>query len=99
MSPKIIIDYIIIHELCHTIHFNHSKKFWNLVRDFSPNYKEHKLWLKKNFEMFNEPFADYSSIPSYLIYNKISQKTKVAISGDGADEIFGGYQDSFHYLF
>ena len=49
--------------------------------------------LKKNFEMFNEPFADYSSIPSYLIYKKISQKTKVAISGDGADEIFGGYQD------
>ncbi len=49
--------------------------------------------LKKNFEIFNEPFADYSSIPSYLIYNKISQKTKVAISGDGADEIFGGYQD------
>ena len=49
--------------------------------------------LKKNFEMFNEPFADYSSIPSHLIYNKISQKTKVVISGDGADEIFGGYQD------
>ena len=49
--------------------------------------------LQKNFEMFNEPFADYSSIPSYLIYNKISKKTKVAISGDGADEIFGGYQD------
>jgi asparagine synthase (glutamine-hydrolysing) len=49
--------------------------------------------LQKNFEMFNEPFADYSSIPSYLIYNKISEKTKVAISGDGADEIFGGYQD------
>lgn len=49
--------------------------------------------LKKNFEMFHEPFADSSSIPSYLIYNKISKKTKVAISGDGADEIFGGYQD------
>ena len=53
MSPKIIIDYIIIHELCHTIHFNHSKNFWNLVREFSPNYKEHKLWLKKNIEMLH----------------------------------------------
>ena len=51
MSPKIIIDYIIIHELCHTVHFNHSKNFWTLVNEFSPNYKEHKLWLKKNFEM------------------------------------------------
>tara|TARA_Y100000389_G_C17465126_1_gene524820 strand:- start:1186 stop:3033 length:1848 start_codon:yes stop_codon:yes gene_type:complete len=49
--------------------------------------------LQKNFDMFHEPFADSSSIPSYLIYNKISKRTKVAISGDGADEIFGGYQD------
>ncbi len=51
MSPKHIIDYIIIHELCHTVHFNHSKKFWNLVKEFSPSYQEHKVWLKKNFEM------------------------------------------------
>ena len=49
--------------------------------------------LKKNFQIFHELFADYSSIPSYLIYEKISKKTKVAISGYGADEIFGGYQD------
>ena len=49
--------------------------------------------LQKNFDMFHEPFADSSSIPSYLVYNKISKRTKVAISGDGADEIFGGYQD------
>ena len=49
--------------------------------------------LKKNFDMFHEPFADSSSIPSYLIYNQISKKTKVAISGDGADEVYGGYQD------
>ena len=53
MSPKAIIDYIIVHELCHTIHFNHSKNFWNLVREFSPNYKKHKLWLKKNIEMLH----------------------------------------------
>ena len=49
--------------------------------------------LQKNFDMFHEPFADSSSIPSYLIYNKISEKTKVVISGDGADEIYGGYED------
>lgn len=55
--------------------------------------------LKKNFEMFFEPFADYSSIPSYLIYEKISKKTKVVMSGDGADEIFGGYQDYKLFLF
>ena len=49
--------------------------------------------LKLNFDIFHEPFADYSSIPSYLIYKKISDNYKVTITGDGADELFGGYQD------
>ena len=53
MSPKEIIDYIIIHELCHTVHFNHSKNFWILVKEFSPDYKDHKSWLKKNIEMLH----------------------------------------------
>ena len=53
MIPKKIIDYIIIHELCHTVHFNHSKNFWILVKEFSPNYKDHKSWLKKNIEMLH----------------------------------------------
>ena len=53
MSPKAIIDYIIIHELCHTVHFNHSKNFWILVKEFSPYYKDHKSWLKKNSEMLH----------------------------------------------
>tara|TARA_Y100000389_G_scaffold122704_1_gene120046 strand:+ start:395 stop:1111 length:717 start_codon:yes stop_codon:yes gene_type:complete len=53
MSPKEIIDYIIIHELCHTVHFNHSKNFWILVKEFSPYYKDHKSWLKKNIEMLH----------------------------------------------
>ena len=33
------IDYVIVHELCHIIHFNHSKGFWNLVSKYCPNYK------------------------------------------------------------
>ena len=49
--------------------------------------------LKKNFQIFHEPFADYSSIPSYLIYKEVAKKYKVVITGDGADEFFGGYQD------
>ena len=51
MFPKEVIDYIIIHELSHIIHFNHSKLFWNTVKKFCPKFKEHKLWLKKNSQM------------------------------------------------
>jgi len=44
-------------------------------------------------ESFGEPFADSSILPSYYITKAISGKLKVAISGDGGDELFGGYPD------
>lgn len=34
-----VVEYVLIHELCHTIHMNHSDKFWKLVNSFEPNYK------------------------------------------------------------
>ena len=48
LMPKQIIDYVVIHELCHVIHFNHSKLFWEEVSNFCPEYKIHKSWLKDN---------------------------------------------------
>ena len=48
MMPCDIINYIIIHELSHLKHFNHSKKFWKYVEKFCPNYKEKENWLKEN---------------------------------------------------
>ncbi|HRM35744.1 MAG TPA: M48 family metallopeptidase [Aliarcobacter cryaerophilus] len=38
--PLYIMEYIVIHELAHIKHKNHSKKFWELVEKYSPNYKE-----------------------------------------------------------
>lgn len=42
------IDYIIVHEFCHLIHMNHSKDFYNLVKEIIPNYKDSEKWLKEN---------------------------------------------------
>ncbi|MDL2261067.1 M48 family metallopeptidase [Methanimicrococcus sp. OttesenSCG-928-J09] len=43
-----VIDYIIVHELCHIRHKDHSKDFWNLVRTIDPKYKEKRQELKEN---------------------------------------------------
>ena len=46
--PINVIDYVIIHELSHLKHMNHSSNFWNEVTIFSPQFKESKAWLKVN---------------------------------------------------
>lgn len=45
--PKEIIDYVIIHELCHLVEGNHSVNFWKLVSKFCPYYKEARQYLKR----------------------------------------------------
>jgi predicted metal-dependent hydrolase len=45
-APLWVIDYIIIHELCHLVHHDHSIQFWNLVERFYPKYKLAKKYLK-----------------------------------------------------
>lgn len=47
MAPKKISDYIIYHELAHTKHMNHSKKFWNEVGKVCPKYDDHEKWISK----------------------------------------------------
>ncbi|WQU08321.1 M48 family metallopeptidase [Helicobacter pylori] len=47
-APKEAIDYVIIHELAHTIHKNHSQNFWRCVQIFCPNYRALRERLKQN---------------------------------------------------
>ena len=48
MAPPTIIDYIVVHELCHFHHLNHTDAFWNEVDKIMSGYRERKEWLKKN---------------------------------------------------
>jgi len=48
MSPQWVIDYVIIHEICHLRYLNHSKEYWSMVGLYMPEYKKAQEWLKKN---------------------------------------------------
>ena len=48
LAPPEILDYVIVHELCHLVHMNHSLEFWNLVEKVKPDAKACKIWLRKN---------------------------------------------------
>lgn len=47
LAPPHIIDYLVVHELAHIKHHNHSSRFWRLVESLVPNYKACKQWLNK----------------------------------------------------
>jgi len=53
MTPIDIIDYVIIHEVCHLIEGNHSQRFWRQVALACPDYQEKRKWLKTNGHLFN----------------------------------------------
>jgi len=48
MAPLEVLDYVVVHELSHLKHRDHSSRFWNRVASIMPDYQIHRRWLKDN---------------------------------------------------
>ena len=72
--------------VCETDHTNLEVNYGDITLNF----------LRKISANFGQPFADSSIIPTYLISKKISENVTVALGGDGADELFCGYNKYSH---
>lgn len=78
--------------------FDESQHSWEVARYLGTEHYEEKLTpqsllqiLPEIIEMMDEPFADASAIPTYLLSKFTRQQVTVALSGDGGDELFYGY--------
>jgi predicted metal-dependent hydrolase len=47
-APLEIVDYVVVHELVHLVHHNHSAGFWNAVQEIMPDYERRRKWLREN---------------------------------------------------
>ena len=48
LMPERIMDYVVVHELCHLLEMNHSAAFWKKVSEILPDYQSRRKWLKEN---------------------------------------------------
>ncbi len=48
MAPSEVLRYVVIHELAHLVHLNHSIRFWELVEQYDPDFRDSRRWLKRN---------------------------------------------------
>lgn len=51
MAPETISDYVVVHELCHLLHMDHSPEFWQCVEKVIPDYRDRRKWLKNNADL------------------------------------------------
>lgn len=74
-----------------------SKYNTNHLEEKIDNYLNTEL-IRESIVSLDEPYSDPSTVPAYLIAKKISKHYKVAISGDGGDELLGGYVRIYNSL-
>lgn len=67
-APPRVLDYVVVHELCHLTHMDHSKSFWDMVERIMPDYRVYKQWLRDHGqELTLEKYLDRKGIPVYLL--------------------------------
>lgn len=78
--------------------YNEGEEARKIAKSIKSNYNEIKIedddvidFFQKSNLIYTEPFGDSSQLPTYVIAREVSKKNKVILSGDGGDEIFGGY--------
>jgi predicted metal-dependent hydrolase len=50
-APKAVLEYAVLHELCHLEHRTHGPEFWGLIEKIMPDYEDRKVWLEQNEHM------------------------------------------------
>lgn len=53
MTPEPIIDYVVVHELAHLKEMNHTRRFWQVVTEYCPGWKQHRKWLREHSTELN----------------------------------------------
>lgn len=48
MAPQDVLDYVVVHEMCHLVHMNHDRSFWRLVGKILPDHEKRTEWLARN---------------------------------------------------
>jgi predicted metal-dependent hydrolase len=48
LAPEAVLDYVVWHEACHLVHMDHSRRFWALLAEHRPDYREPQRWLRAN---------------------------------------------------
>jgi len=62
MVPESVLDYVVVHELCHLKEMNHSKAFWNLVGHYCVDWREHRKWLDNHCEELKVSFTNLTPV-------------------------------------